>query len=143
MASRSETECHWCGDDHGDGLTCHELERVEQEMAREEEEMERDAAEWDMEWDGPRHRRARRRTREVARVRLVRVGDRVYYAEDTEKIAAYRLVVALEKQRKEAWARREAAVALWFKVGLDIREACSPTVVPPAPRRVFPDEEAW
>lgn len=159
-APEEEDVCDWCGDYHGDGLTCREVEAVEDEMAREEEEMERDDAEWDMEWDGPRHRRpaaARRRSREVTRVRLVRVGDRVYYAEDTEKIAAYRLVWELKQVRKEALKRREAAMVLWFKVGLDIHEASAAAAPAPAalpqrrlgeaapaePRRVEACEEAW
>jgi len=144
------TGCERCGDDHGDGLTCREVERVEEEMREEEEEeMERDAAEWDMEWDGPRHRRPaaiRRRAREVTRVRLVRVGDRVYYAEDTVKIAAYRLVWAEKQIRKGALERRDAALRLWQKVWrLPLSGEPEPEPEPapaPAPVRAAPAPSA-
>jgi hypothetical protein len=56
------------------------------------------------------------RTRKTERIWLVRVGERTYFSDETEKIMRQRLVL----DRQEAWRRREAALRLWFKVGLDI-----------------------
>ena len=69
------TGCERCGDDHGDGLTCREVERVEEEMREEEWE-------WEQDWEGPALPRRRAAPPPAP---IVRVGDRVYYVEDTRK----------------------------------------------------------
>ena len=102
-------ECELCGEDHGDGLTCQEVEDWERDMAREEEEM------MDAPW-------RELRAWEASRIWLVRVGDRVYYSDDTERITRRRLVL----EHRRAWGRREAALRLWFAVGVDIEAALAP-----------------
>ena len=93
--------CEWCGDDHGDGLTCREVERWQYDMGREEEAM----------MDAPWRERS---AWEASRIWLVRVGDRVYYSDDTERIAAYRAALLV----RTAAGPRAAAVRLLFAVGL-------------------------
>jgi hypothetical protein len=86
------------------------VEHWQRELAREEE----------MGAAAPRTRKAaalpQRSLGEAERIWLVRVGERTYFSDETEKITRQLRSSNVAALRE----RREAALRLWFKVGLDI-----------------------